>query len=59
MWFLCPEHCQPLVMLPQDEKISIWHNWMDQAFLSYQLQPWRDAAPYAGCAGVAPEPVYH
>lgn len=50
MYFLCPQHRQELIQLPEIEISSRWFDWMCQASEFYELKDWQKATPFAGCA---------
>ncbi|NRB41014.1 MAG: hypothetical protein HRU20_21510 [Pseudomonadales bacterium] len=50
MNFLCPKHQYELAQLSSDEMLKKWSEWMTNATFYLDLQQWRDAASYMGCA---------
>ena len=50
MHFLCLTHRCELIQKPEAELQSLWFEWMNTASLHYDLEQWRDAVSYAGCA---------
>lgn len=50
MHFLCPNHRQRLVEMPEKEISNYWLEWMNYAGLYYELNQWADSIAFVGCA---------